>query len=238
MKIAIQLPLTASLWLAAFLLLPQANASEPSSASHVLQKAHEARATWNNFPGFTADIIVNIDGVVQKGKATVSAKGKVDLSNVNLKDHPQVLRSVQSLVNHRLDSPGSEAKASYPDDNLQHPAGRLIKDENDTLMAASYRVRGDVTYQVNRMMGVSRFVISIFSVYRNQEGKILPESYNYCFWNGDGTLMSSTTVRDEWIRVGKYDLPAVYSSVNAEKDLLTNVRVEFTNHKLTATIDE
>lgn len=238
MKIAFRLPLIVALWLATFLLLPEAKALEPSSASSILQKAHETRATWSNFPGFTADITVNIDGAVQKGKATVNAKGKVDLSNVDLKDHPQVLRSLQSLVNHRLDGGSSEVNASYPDDNLEHPAGRLIKDENDTLMAASYRVRGDITYQVNRMMGVSRFVISIFSVYRNQEGKILPESYNYCFWNGDGTLMSSTTVRDEWIRVGKYDLPTVYSSVNAEKDLLTNVRVDFTNHKLTATIDE
>jgi len=44
-----------------------------------LADARAARANWDHFPGFTADVEVNLDGPVTKGKVKVDARGKVEL---------------------------------------------------------------------------------------------------------------------------------------------------------------
>lgn len=209
-----------------------ASATETTSAAELLRKAQEARAIWDDFPGFTADICVNVDGKTQSGKAVIDAYGKLELSGIELDGEAGVLRTLQSLFNHRFSGGPFNDEVSFADENTEHPSGRLISLDYDSQMASTYRVKDDVIGQVNRMMGTSKFTISVFSVYRNQENKVLPQSYNFCFWNEDGTLRNSTTVYEEWTRVGDFDLPTTHTSVNAEKDSLTNVRIEFSNHKL------
>ena len=99
-------------------------------------------------------------------------------------------------------------------------------------MASTYRVKGDLICQVNRELEDGRFTISVLSVHRNREGKVLPEAYNVSFWNEDGTLRESTTVRNEWTRVGAFDLPTSHAAVTAAKDSYSNVRIELSNHRL------
>lgn len=209
-----------------------AAATEPKSASDLLLEAHEARAIWDDFPGFTADICVNVDGKSQCGQVAVDAYGKVELHGIELDGKAGVLRTLQSLINHRFSGGEFNDEVSFADDNKEHPLGRLITLDHDSRMASSYRVKDDMICQVNRMMGNSRFTISVFSVHRNKENKILPQSYNVCFWNEDSTLRNSITVHEAWTRVGEFDLPTTHTSVNAGKDSLTNVRIEFSNHKL------
>ena len=44
--------------------------------------------------------------------------------------------------------------------------------------------------------------ISVFEVNRNSQGKYLPGFYTVSFWNKDGSLKSSNTVCETWVRVG------------------------------------
>lgn len=210
-----------------------ASSGDSISAPDLLFRARKARAIWKDFPGFASDICVNIDGEARCGQITVASDGEVALSGFDLEDKPEVLRSLTSLFDHRLGGAKFEENVSYADDDVDHPLGRLLNLDYDSRMASTYRVKGDIIAQVNRKMGGARFTISVFSVHRNKEDEVLPESYNVCFWNKDGSLKSSTTVRDEWTRVRAFDLPSVYTSVTAGKDSSTNVRVEFRNHKLT-----
>ncbi len=215
-----------------------ADASEKVSAADLLFKARQARAIWSEFPGFTADVCVNIDGRARCGKINVDADGKVTLKGVKLDEESAAVRSLQSLISHRLGSAEFTEDVSYADQQTGHPLGRLIKLDYDSRMASTYRVKGDVISQVNREMGGGRFTISVFRVHRNKENKVLPEFYNVCFWNKDGALRSSTTAHDEWTRVGAFDLPTSHTFVTGGEGSYSSVWIGFSNHRLTDRLTE
>ena len=45
-------------------------------ATKLLADARAARAQWENFSGFTADVEVNFDGKISRGKAIVAKTGR------------------------------------------------------------------------------------------------------------------------------------------------------------------
>src|SRR5262249_4528300 len=49
------------------------------AATVLLADARAARAIWENFPGFTADVEANVEGKVTRGHVDVSPKGKLEL---------------------------------------------------------------------------------------------------------------------------------------------------------------
>src|SRR5262249_46336044 len=93
-----------------------------SEATKLLADARAARVNWSNFPGLTADIAVNIDGKITRGRVVVSHKGKLKLE---LKD-PDALTWTKgvlgSTIGHRLDDSASlKTPCAFPDDNASHP---------------------------------------------------------------------------------------------------------------------
>jgi hypothetical protein len=213
---------------------PQATggADKVASAAELLHRAREARAIWSNFPGFEADLTIYAEGRRQTGRVKVSADGSVALSGLSLKDDQPVVAMLRSLVGHRLGGGESDDRVSFADEQTDHPLGRLIKLDYDSAMASAYRIKGDVIHEVNRQMDGGRFTISVFVVHRNGAGKYLPGYYTVNFWNKDGTLRSSTAVRETWKRVGEFDLPATHDAVTAGKDEHKNVSLTFSNHHL------
>ena len=202
------------------------------SAAELLNRAREGRAIWSDFPGFEADLALYAEGREHQGRIVVAADGGVTLQGLNLKDDKPIVTALRSLVGHRLGGGESDDRVSFADEQTDHPLGRLIKLDYDSAMASAYRIKDDVIHEVNRQMDGGRFTISVFEVHRNAEGKYLPGYYTVSFWNKDGSLRSSTTVRETWTRVGKYDLPATHASVAAGKDEHKNVSMKFSNHKL------
>jgi hypothetical protein len=99
-------------------------------------------------------------------------------------------------------------------------------------MGSHYRIQVDVIREVNRKMDGGRFTITVLEVRRNAEGKYLPGVYSVNFWNADGSLRSSTTTCEAWVRVATFDLPLTHDSVTAGKDVHKNVRMEFSQHRL------
>lgn len=210
--------------------------NRPTSASvsavDVVRQARQARAMWQDFTGFEANLKLFAEDRSQQGRIKVGADGQVELIGIELQDEKSVLQTLRSLVSHRLGGSGEDESVSFMDDQLDHPLGRLIKFDEDVSMGSHYRIQGDVIRQVNRKTDSGKFTISVFEVRRNAEEKYLPGVYSVNFWNADGTLRSTTTTRETWIRVGAFDLPLTHDSVTAGKDVHKNVRMEFSQHQL------
>jgi len=209
-----------------------ATAKAMKSAGEMIHAARDGRATWNNFTGFEADLALFAEGREQKGRIKVAADGQVTLSGFQLADEKVPLATLRSLVGHRMPGSESDDKVSFADEQTDHPLGRLIKLDYDSAMASAYRIKDDVIHEVNRQSETGKFTISVFEVNRNPEGKYLPGFYTVSFWNKDGSLKSSNTVHETWIRVGNVDLPLTHSAVFTSANERRNTSMTFSNHKL------
>lgn len=209
-----------------------ATAAKADEAPEVMRRAREARASWQKFPGFEADLKLFTEGHEQSGKIKVSAGGQVELTGFQLKDDKPVLQVLRSLVGHRMGSGGEDSDVSFAEEPTGHPFGRLIKFNSDTAMGSHYRIKDDVIREVNRKSESGRFTISVLEVRRNEEGKYLPGVYTVSFWNKDGSLRSTTTTNETWQRVGTFDLPLTHDSVATSANEIKNLRMQFSGHQL------
>jgi len=212
------------------LLVPE-ESKPAASAAEVLSHARAARATWDDFPGFSADVAVVVDNQRHEGRIEVSADGDVTLTGLEL-DDSGIQRSLQSLVSHRLSGEREDDDVSFAEAPSRHPLGRLLRLDYDTSMGSTYRVKGHVIREVNRNTPAGRFTISVLDVHRNPEGKYLPRVYTVSSWDKDGALESSTTVRDDWVRVGSFDLPSRHAAVTTGADVHKNVEILLDGHQL------
>ena len=189
------------------------------AASKLLADARSARATWKNFPGFTAEVAVNFDGKVSKGKVHVAKEGKVRLEGLDAAFEPWAKRELASLVGHRLDSgTPRDTPCAFVDSVEDHPFGRAIRVLNDELHS-SYRIRGKEIVVVNRTMKDRRFTITVLESIANAEGKLLTTSFVVDYWHLDtGELVRSDATSQTWKRVGQFDLPAVTRIVTAARE--------------------
>ena len=186
------------------------------AATKLLADARAARAEWDKFPGFTANLEVNIDGKVSRGSVTVGSKGKVEVKLDDDAAADWAKRELSSVVGHRL--PGTatlDTPCAFADDVKDHPLGRAIRVLNDEFHS-SYRVRDRQIIEVNRQMETSRFTITVMENRFNEEKKILPACYVVNTWDGKtNALKSSQTFHQTWQRVGAFDLPATVTVVTA-----------------------
>jgi uncharacterized GH25 family protein len=214
------------------LALPGKKAAEDPAASKLLADARAARAQWVGFPGFTADVEVNVDGKVERGKVTVSAKGDVSVSLAG--DARGWVRSILGqTAGHRLDNSARlKTPCTFADDVKHHPLGRAIKLLNDEFHS-SYRIRDRQIIVVNRQAGPVRFTITVLANKLNEDKKYLPSHYVVNTWDiKSGVLKSSVTHHETWQRVGKYDLPATVLTLTARADSLEARSMKLSNWRL------
>jgi hypothetical protein len=186
-------------------------AADPE-ATKLLADARAARALWKDFPGFTADVEINIDGKVVRGRATVSRTGKVALALAPAGGPPDAEPWAKGLlastVGHRLDSGTDlETPCAFADDDAANPLGRAIRVLNDEFHS-SYRIRDHQVVVVNRNMRDSRFTITVLENRRTADGKFLPVSFVVNTWDlKTDALTKSEAHHQTWERVGPFDLP-------------------------------
>jgi hypothetical protein len=206
------------------------------AATKLLADARSARASWDGFPGFSADLAVNVNGKLVTGRVEVSEGGKVkvDLPDDAMRDWAR--GQLASVVGHRMPAgSGDDTPCAFIDTNDKHPLGRAIRVLNDELHS-SYRIRGREIIEVNRSMKTSRFTITVLENRWTAEKKYLPVSYVVNTWDGKtGALISSAAFHHEWRRVGAFDLPGAMTVVTATGDTsgpLAARTIALTNHKL------
>ena len=213
---------------------PLSRTDADAEAVTTFQHALAARATWEQFPGFSADVAGNVDGRAFSGKAKIAASGEVSLELDEGVVKPWVDEQLQSLVNHRLPAPksGTPPILRFGDQDKANPLGRLLIFDGGQF-ASSYRVQDDRITVVNRHLGRQNMTITVLDDARNAEGKQLPRSYTVQYWNADdGTLERTESISNRWTRVGRYDLPASILVTAATKAGLSVRSIQFSNHQL------
>jgi uncharacterized GH25 family protein len=203
------------------------------AATVLLADARAARAIWENFPGFNADLEANVEGKVTRGHVEVSPKGKVELKLDDQNEEAWVKRELGSVVGHRLaDSAALATPCAFLDDVKVHPLGRAIRVLNDEFHS-SYRVRDRQIIVVNREVPDAHFTITVMANQVNEERKFLPLCYVVNTWDAKTeALQSSQTYHQTWQRVGKYDLPATVTAVTASGGKLETRSLKLSNFKL------
>jgi hypothetical protein len=200
----------------------------------MFERALAARASWEQFPGFSAEIAGSVDGRAFSGKTKVAATGDVSLELDDNVVKPWVEEQLQSLVTHRMAPPKHEGSPvlRFADSDASHPLGRLLIFEGGQF-ASSYRVLDDRITVVNRNLGKRNMTITVLDDVRNAEGKQLPQSYTVQYWNAEnGELDRTESISNRWTRVGRYDLPATVTVRTASKAGLTVRNLQLAKHKL------
>ena len=178
------------------------------AATKLLADARAARAVWKRFPGFTAEVEVNIDGQATKGRVTVDPTGDVTLQLPDAAAERWAKGTLASVVGHRLDDGGgADTPCAFEDDVSDHPLGRAVRVLSDEFHS-SYRIRDRQVIVVNRDMKDARFSITVMENEVNKEGEFLPDCFVVNTWDvKTNALAGSETHRQTWKRVGAFDLP-------------------------------
>jgi hypothetical protein len=234
MKSELRLALLAGGLVAACLAIANsARGAEPTAAA-MMQKAHEGRAVWKDFNGFTCKIRCSHDGAVLEGQLTVDRKGDVKI--LWSKDDERfawVQRTLDSVIGHRLSSDNAITNVEFADDQTNHPQGRLIR-SLDPKEHSLWRAKDDVLTEVHRVGETSRFIISVAEVTRTAEGTHLPRSYAVTTWETPSNRIQSVRqIHQEWTRVGRFDLPAKHLAITNKSDgSRVTQQIEFSDYQL------
>ncbi len=203
------------------------------TADQILASARDSRAMWEDFPGFSADLTLALGSERLAGRIKVSEDGEVELSGFGDAAIDRPRQILESLVQHRSGGGGPLGHVSFVEEQGVHPLGRLIRFEEDKELNSAYRVQDNVVTEVNRLMGPTKFTITVLDVHRNPAGKYLPTTFNVSFWDKDsGKLKASETHLNDWLRVGNFELPERIVVFRAEDGKRDTVSMEFTNHRL------
>jgi uncharacterized GH25 family protein len=211
----------------------QPAAEADQAATKLLADARAARAQWTNFPGFTAELEINVDGQVTRGTVQVQPEGKVTVQTPDADAGQWALRQLRQIVSHRIDNSASlGTPCAFVDQDTTHPLGRAIRVLNDELHS-SYRIRDRQITVVNRQMQDIRFTIVVTENRLNEEQRYLPAHFVVNTWDvATGALKSSETNHETWQRVGHFDLPATARTVTATAGKLETRTLTLSKHKL------
>jgi hypothetical protein len=205
------------------------------TAAEALAAARAARSVWTkNFPGFSADVEVTVEGEKQAGKLKIGGDGTVTLTMPDSKAADWARDQLESMVQHRMpDGRVAEHNVVYADESVPNPLGRKII-LNDGTAHSSYRLKDDVIMEVCRMSGPdTRFTISVLEVEWNREKKYLPRSFVINYFDAKtGALNESAAYGNRWQRVGDFDLPCSLVEISAAKGAEVSRRIDFSHVEL------
>lgn len=202
-------------------------------AVQLFSQAIAKRATWRNFPGFSALIQGHYDDRPFSGTVEIEKSGSVKLKIDQEVAAPWVEEQLQSIVMHRLDSPRSAAPLlRFADQDAENPLGRLLTIVGGQA-ASSYRVKDGQLNVVNRHQGAENMTITVLENTETAEGKSLPRLYNVQYWDGaSGALLRTESFENRWQRVGAFHLPTLNSVLISSSAGLKVRRFELTDLKL------
>jgi len=193
--------------------------------------AHNSRAVWENFPGFTADMEVSSDGAHYSGKIRVAGNFKYELNIADEARAPWVKAKLRSVISHRRPSNAPRYAVHFADNQTNHTGGRLIAEDDGSGM---FRIKNGVISEVVRKSESSWFEISNIEQLQTHNGQYLPRFTSVVYRHPQtGDIQSNRSNLFTWKRVGDFYLPASASTVEVGSRGERSVRkIVFTNHKL------
>jgi hypothetical protein len=191
--------------------------TEPDpAATKLMADTHDSWAHWEDFPGFTGDLEVNLDGKISNGTVQVSPDGKVKVHLAVPAAQSFAQEVLASIVGHRLGQRlNLNAPCVFVDENTTHPLGRAVRVLGDA-PGTSYRIRDREVIEVNRLMGNVRYTHIILENRQNKDRKHLTVSFVANMWDAKtGALRRTDTNHQTWERIGRFDLPSAVTRVRA-----------------------
>ncbi|QDT97797.1 DUF3386 family protein [Gimesia aquarii] len=202
-----------------------------AEATKLYQKAREARAVWRDFPGFSADVTVLYNGKKTQGKLTADQDFQVKLTLEDDQLLEWSLPKLKSVIGHRKYRLQKPIPATFADDQIDHPLGRLVNIDGKHV---SFRLNDDVMTEVHRRSPKSWFTISTLDVWRTKEGSVLPRDTSVTYRNPKtGAITSNRSNTFAFIRIGHFDLPETMLTVECSENFDRNVgSIKLSNHRL------
>lgn len=205
-------------------------------ARETLRQVFENTARWQDgFKGFTADVVVNLNGKEEDGTVTVKGPKDIEISFKDEKVQEFLKENLASIAMHRGPRSFDESDGKYKlvfGDEGDHPLGRSVVMGGDG-MGSFYRVKDGRIQQINRKTPRFAFTINIEESVKNCDGKFLTKAYTVYYFNPeDGKLKDVESYTDKYIRVGQSDLPEYRRIIGAETgEVVTNSMI-LKNHKI------
>ena len=204
-------------------------------ARELLRQAFEKTSRWpDGFGGFEADLSINVNGEVTKGKVTVKSSKEVEVSLPNEDLQKWAQGQISMIATHRGPRSFDDSDGKY---NLSfagqenHPQGPRISLGDS--MGSTYRIKDNRITQINRKMPYVAFTINVEDSAVTQDDKYLTTRYTvYYFSPKDGSLSNVESFSDTHTRVGNADLPATRRIISYEKGEMVTRTITFENHKL------
>ena len=209
---------------------------EDPEARETMSRVFANTARWPaDFKGFTADILVNIDGREEKGTVTVRGIKDIETSIQNEKAKEFVMENLASITSHRgprsFEQSDGKYKIVFGDDG-NHPLGRKVVMGGDG-MSSFYRIKDDRIHQINRKTPRMAFTINVEESVKNAEGKFLTRKYTVYYFNPEnGALKDVESYTDEYTRVDQADLPKIRRIINSENGTVQVNSMTLSNHKM------
>jgi Protein of unknown function (DUF3386) len=204
-----------------------------AEAVSTFEDAIAARAQWKDFPGFTAQVTGKVEDRSFKGSVTIDADGNVKTEIDDPSAKSWVEGQLASIAMHRIaQEPGDRPVLRFLDDDDSHPLGRLLAFEGGRF-ASSYRVKDRQITSVNRHMGRLNMTIITLDNEKTPDGHFLPLGYSVQYWDDQtGALRRTESIRDRWVRVGNFDLPASHMVTTASDGGQSTKGLTLSGHKL------
>ena len=207
---------------------------EDPRARKLLRRAFDKTSRWpDGFGGFEADLSINVNGNVTKGKVTVKSSKEVEVSfpNEDLKKWAQ--GQISMIATHRgprnFDESDGKYSLSFAGEE-NHPQGPRIRIGDS--MGSTYRIKDDRITQINRKMPYVAFTINVEDSAFTQDDKYLTTRYTvYYFSPKDGSLSNVESFSDTHVRISDADLPATRRIISYENGEMITRTINFTNHK-------
>ena len=207
---------------------------EDPRARELLRRAFDNTSRWpDGFGGFEADLSINVNGNVTKGKVTVKSSKEVEVSfpNEDLKKWAQ--GQISMIATHRgprnFDESDGKYSLSFAGEE-NHPQGPRIRIGDS--MGSTYRIKDDRITQINRKMPYVAFTINVEDSAFTQDDKYLTTRYIvYYFSPKDGSLSNVESFSDTHVRISDADLPATRRIISYENGEMITRTINFTNHK-------
>ncbi|MEM0924922.1 MAG: DUF3386 family protein [Planctomycetota bacterium] len=207
------------------------SASERLRATNVMQTAHESRATWDQFPGFTANVTIATDGVAQARSIVVSEDFDYKLSSSDVALEPWVDSKLRSVIGHRRPS-DAPAEVTLAGEQGTPEFGVYVErtDGNGTL-----RIQDGLIREVHRKSDSRWFEITNVKLFDAGDGRVLPETTMVTYRDPQtGDITSVKTNRFEWTKLGDFFVPDRCLTIETGAAGTRETReLVFTNHQLT-----
>ena len=216
---------------------PSTVADDPQ-ARELLRRAFEATARWpKDFPGFTADLTVNVNGKETSGSVTVKSPREVSVQLSDGETQKWAQEQLGMIAVHRgpRSFEESDGKYSLTMEEDGHPFGTKLNIHGSN---SFYRVKDNRITQINRTMahpGMNpfAFTINVEESAVTQDQKNLTTKYTVYYYSpSDGKLTNVESFTDTHVRVGACDLPATRRIITYADNQVVVKNLTFKNHTL------